>query len=302
MASKVLISGGSGMLGQHLTGMLQKEGYKVGHLSRQSGNKNPQVEVIQWDILKQKVEAEKLSTYDHFIHLAGAGIVDEAWTEKRKRELFDSRVKSAKLIFDTIKKTGHRFKSMVSASAVGYYGINTTSHIYTENDKPAEGFLANICVDWEKAARQFEELGIPVDIIRISTVLSTKGGALPKLTAPIRFYIGAPLGDGEQYMPWIHIDDLCRLFIFLLEKPTGEVYNGVASEHVTNKEFTSIAAKSLNRSIWLPPVPEFPIKLALGERAKLVLEGSRVSNEKARKRGFEFKYDHLQDALNDLLN
>lgn len=300
MKKRVLISGGSGLVGSRLSQMLLNKGYEVAHLSRTKESKNPNIDVLVWDVQQMKLDPKAIEAFDYIIHLAGAGIVDEAWTEERKKVIQDSRVKSSQLLKQSIQANEKKPLAFVSASAIGYYGIETTEHIYKESDAPGSGFLAETCVKWEASINEIEALGIPVSKIRIGLVLSPEGGALKEMAAPLKLGFGAPLGSGKQYMPWIHIDDLCRLFIYSMEQKASNTFNGAAPNPVNNQEFTKILASVLKKPLWLPNVPGFIIKMLLGSRSQLVLKGSRISAEKVLASGFQFRFTDLKSALKDL--
>jgi len=298
MNKRVLISGGSGLVGSRLSELLQTKGYEVAHLSRSASN--GKIKTIHWDIKNRKLNASEIEAYDSIIHLAGAGIVDEPWTDKRKKIIQESRTKTAELLKQAIEQNTKKPKVIVSASAVGYYGFVTSEHIFTEEDEPGNDFLADTCVQWEKSVDTIAKLGIPTAKIRIGIVLSKNGGALKEMANPVKYLVGAPLGSGKQYMPWIHIDDLCAIFIHALENKLEGAFNAGAPNQVNNRNFTSTLAKVLNKPLWLPNVPAFVMKLILGKRALLVLEGSRVSCEKIQGSGFSFKFKTLKNALEEI--
>lgn len=300
MAGKaVLISGGSGLVGNRLTEILLKKGYQVGHISR-SASDNKQIETIVWDLKKKHIEVEKVKKYDYLINLVGAGIADKKWTKQRKEVILKSRTESVDFLFELMKDKKINFESVVSASASGYYGFETSEHIHKEEENPGSDFLAETCVAWENSAHQIRSLNIPTSIVRIGIVLSTDGGALKELAKPIKFGVGSPLGDGKQYIPWIHIDDLCGIFIHAMENKLNDTFNAGADEQVDNSTFTKTLASVLNKPYWAPNVPAFVMKIILGDRAVMVLEGSRISNEKIKANGFEFKFKKLRAALEEL--
>lgn len=301
MQESVLISGGSGLVGNVLTDLLLEKGYKVGHISR-SKSSDSRIETIVWDLRSKTIDIEKVVKYDYLINLVGAGIADKKWTAERKREIINSRVDALIFLFEIIKNNQHQFKSIVSASAVGYYGFETSDHIFTEIDKPGNDFLAETCLKWEKAVFQFNELNIPTSAVRIGIVLSTDGGALKELARPIKLFAGAPLGSGKQYIPWIHIKDVSRQFIYQMESKLSGPYNASADEHRTNAEFTKDVASVLNKPLILPNVPTFVMKIILGERAMMVLKGNKTSNKKIKDAGFKYKFSNLKLALEDLYN
>lgn len=302
MKEKVLISGGTGLVGKRLSEILLKKGYAVAHLSHSGKKVFDQVESIPWNPYQEELDFSLVENCAYIIHLSGAGIVDKPWTEARKKVLINSRVKTGKLLAKAIQASKRKPKAVVSASAIGYYGIETSDHIYKESDHPGNDFLAQTCIQWEDSMEEIHSTEIPLSKVRIGLVLSSQGGALKELVKPIKFGLGAALGSGKQWMPWIHIDDLCELFIYCLENKLEGVYNGVAPNQVSNTTFTKTTAKVLNRPVFLPNVPAFFMKMILGSRAQLVLEGSRISVEKLKDIGFTHSYTDLENALKDLLH
>lgn len=255
-----------------------------------------------WDVNRGVMDTEALTGVDAIIHLAGAGIADKPWTEKRKQEIRDSRTRSTRLLVDQLKKTSHTVKTFVSASAIGYYGFEGGETVFAEDSKPGSDFLASVVKDWEAEIDPIQELNIRTVKIRIGIVLSEQGGALKEMANPVRWGVGAPLGSGKQYMSWIHIDDLCRMFVYALKHDHLQgAYNGVGPSWVNNKELTQAIAKALKKPLWLPSVPGFVLKLMLGEMADLVLKGSKVSGEKIAQAGFTYQYPDLDVALTNLL-
>lgn len=296
---RVLITGGSGLIGSHLTQHLLQEGVQVVHLGR--SKRNHVVPAYQWDVEAGEMDVRALEGVDSIVHLAGAGVADKRWTPQRKQEILQSRVQSTALLFSTLKTHFHQVKTFVSASAIGYYGFGNGNQIFDETSGPGNDFLSGVVVAWEKEVDALSALGIRLVKIRIGIVLSAKGGALKEMIRPIRWGMGAPLGSGEQFMSWIHIDDLCRIFTFaLLRDELHGVFNATAG-WVTNREFTKKVAGILHRPLWLPSIPAPVLRMLLGEMADMVLNGSKVSSEKIKKAGFSFKFENLSDALQDLL-
>lgn len=294
-----MITGGSGLVGTRLTQLLQDEGYNVIHLGRQKQRKGP-VLTYKWDIAEQTVEVEAILRADHIIHLAGAGVADKRWTEERKQEILRSRVDSAQLLINELKKNKIRPITFVSASAVGYYG-NTGNELVDENHAAGTDFLAEVCIAWENAVQPITELGTRLVILRTGIVMSSQGGALPQTAKPIQFGIGASLGDGNQFVPWIHIDDLCRLYIHAIKNTKLQgIYNATAPTPVTNKELTDSIAEALGKKTISAPAPPFVLRLALGEMADTLLGGQRTSSMKAQDAGFTFKHPQLVPALKDI--
>lgn len=292
---KILITGGSGFIGSHLVKHLVSQNKSVAVLGR-SIKKN--VSSYTWNIESGYLDENAFQEKDTIIHLAGAGIADERWTKSYKQKIIDSRVKSAALLFEKLKTHKHNVTTFISASAIGYYG--ETGDVWAEETfHSKEDFLGITCTEWERAARQFETLGIRVVIFRLGLILSPTGGALPVLAKPVKLYVGAPLGSGKQYMSWIHIEDVCRLFTFAIDnRKLNGVYNAVAPGPVTNHDFTTYLGKALHRPVWPINVPSFLLRLILGEKASIALEGQRVSSEKIRLAGFEFKHLDLAQVLN----
>jgi hypothetical protein len=296
----ILITGASGLIGKHLTVLLKEKGYRVIHLSRSASKKND-TETFVWNIHKQTIDEQAVIQADHIIHLAGDGITHHRWSEAQKKEIIDSRVESIHLLYKTLQKTNKTLKSFVSASGIGIYGGITTQKIYSETDPPATDFLGTACEKWEDAATSISQLGIRVVKLRTGIVLWKNGGALKKIAMPVKFFIGSPLGSGQQYMPWIHLDDICAMYLKALEdtKLHGP-YNAIAPEHITNNSLTKMIAHVLHRPLFLPNVPGAILKLLLGEMAVVVLEGSRASSKKIQEAGFEFKYPTVKGALKEL--
>ncbi|GIV39955.1 MAG: NAD-dependent epimerase [Thermonema sp.] len=299
---QILITGGTGLVGSYLRRFIieQQLPYRIGVLSRRPVQL-PHAKTYLWDIEKEQIDPKALEESDYIIHLAGAGIADKPWTAERKRLILESRTRSTALLYKALKNNPHRVKHFVSASAVGYYGFDTGDRLLHEDSPPGNDFLAQVVVAWEKEIFRIAEL-MPAVALRIGIVLSNEGGALPQLARPVRWFVGAPLGSGKQYLSWIHIRDLCRLFLYALQKPldTG-VYNAVEGKPVTNAEMTRIIARVLGRPLWLPKVPAFVLKTLLGEMANLVLGGNRVSNEKVIQSGFSYEFTEPEAALRDLL-
>lgn len=299
MAKKILITGASGLVGTRLTEMLLENGHQVSHVGR--SKKAGRVPSFVWDVDKHEIEPEALAGVDTIIHLAGAGVAEKRWNENRKKEILESRTKSSALLYNLLKKGNHSVKSFVSASAIGYYGFCLDERISTEESKPGTDYLAQVTKQWEESVDQISELGLRVTKLRIGIVLSNKGGALQEMARPIRYGAGAPLGTGNQYLSWIHIDDLCALFAKAAEdEKMHGAYNAVC-DWVTNKEITKSIAQILKKPLWLPPVPAFMMRIIVGEMAMIVVNGSKVSSDKIRETSFVFQYADLEKALVDLL-
>lgn len=282
----VLISGGTGLVGSHLSKKLRTKGYEVAILSRSDPN-----------------SAQAIETADYIIHLAGANIGAKRWTARRKQQILDSRVKTTELMFEQVAASEKpKLKAFISASATGYYGAVTMDKIFTENDPAAPDFLGETCRLWETAADRFRSLGARTVRIRTGVVLTGRGGALAKMSMPVKLGIGSAIGSGRQYLPWIHIDDLCGIYIKAVEDAGMEgAYNAVAPDHRTNLDFTQTLARVLKKPFWFPSVPAFAMKLLFGQMSDILLEGSRVSSGKISRAGYQFLFPELEAALKDLL-
>lgn len=295
----VLIGGGSGLVGSRLSQLLTDKGYTVWHLSR-----NPKANSVytsyHWNPQTREMDQAAVDGADFVINLAGAGIADKPWTDQRKKVIIDSRVNTSLLLREAIQRSASRLKAFISSSATGYYG-SRADLVMTETDTPGDGFLSESCMAWEKAVGEVNELDIRTVIIRTGVVVSTQGGALPKMTLPISFFTGTYFGNGQQWMPWIHIDDLCRMFIYAIEKEDlSGIFNGVAPNPVRNKNFIAITAKVKNKPVAMIPAPGFALKIALGEMSHVLLDSTRVSSEKIEQVGFEFQFPNLEEALKDV--
>ena len=299
----ILITGGSGMIGRRLSEMLIEKGYDVIWLSREKHVK-AEIPRYKWNLLTGDIDTEALEEADVIVHLAGVDIAEGRWTEARKRMIVGSRVRSAHLLLDKLKEMNTKIDAFISASAVGYYGATTTEKIYTEEDEHDENdFLGVTCYNWEEQAKQFTtDLGIRSVSIRTGVVLSKDSELIKKAVLPTRFWLAAPLGKGDQYMNWVHIDDLCAIYIKAIEDETMQgAYNAVAPEYTTNAQFMKTIANILRKPMFMPRIPEFIFKWFLGESSQIILEGSRISSAKIRNEGFEFTYKTLEDALKDIL-
>jgi hypothetical protein len=299
-SGNILITGASGLIGTRLTELLQTEGHSVAHLSRSAQGGN--VKTYVWDVKKQTLDEKAFDGVDTMIHLAGAGVADKHWTEERKREILESRTLSTRLLYNELKKGKHSVKTVVSASAIGYYGFDDNEKLFKENDLAGTDYLANVVRQWEAEVDNIASLGIRVVKIRIGIVLSEKGGVLKEVSKPVKLFAGAPLGSGKQNISWIHIDDLVNIFIKAMHDTSMEgAYNGTGPYAVTNRELTKAIAKALHRPVLFPAVPGFALRIFLGEMADIVLKGSKVSSEKIQSAGFTFRFDTLEKAIDDLL-
>jgi uncharacterized protein (TIGR01777 family) len=299
MAKSILLTGGSGLVGSVLTKALLDKGYTVSHLSRKPG-KNPQVKTFLWDVNKGQIDPACIEGVDTVVHLAGAGIAEKRWTKKRKQEIINSRTQSIGLIYHLLKNRKHEVKTIVSASATGYYS-NRGDELLTENSAPAHDFMGQCCIQWEQAVDEGKELGLRIAKYRTGVILNEKGGALPQLALPVKFGFGAPLGSGKQWIPWIHLQDVVALYLRGIENDDmAGVYNMVAPNSVTNRQLTQAVAKQLHRPLWMPKVPAFALKLVLGEMSIVVLGSTKASAQKIEEAGFKFAFTDVESALKDI--
>jgi uncharacterized protein (TIGR01777 family) len=291
----ILLTGGTGLIGSELTRLLLEKGYNVTHLSRRK-NTVPGVKTYCWDVAKREIDGQCIDGADTIIHLAGEGVADKRWTDPQKKAIIESRTNSIRLVYDLLKKQKHQVKSVISASGISYYG-DSGGQLMSENSLPGSGFLANCCVEWEAAVDEGKSLGLRIAKFRTGVVLD-KGGALKKMAAPVKWYVGSPLGSGKQWIPWIHIKDVIDMYLFALENEDVKgVYNMVAPGPVTNAQLTKAIAKQLHRPLWLPNVPAFLLKMLLGEMSTIVLGGAKVSSQKIEGAGFSFTYIDVAAAL-----
>jgi uncharacterized protein (TIGR01777 family) len=299
MYRTILITGASGLIGTALTGSLLRKGYYVHHLSRRNKADNTKVKTFKWNVYKNEIDENCIKGVDAIIHLAGEGIADKRWTNKRKLQIVESRTASINMLYGLLKKMDHQVKAVISASAIGYYG-DRGADLLDEMSPHGNDFLARVCVQWEKAVDEGMALGLRVVKLRTGIVLDRNDAALRKMALPIKYGFGASLGSGEQWVSWIHLTDTVRMYLFALENELEGVFNMTAPGPVTNKELTKAIAERLHRPLWLPNVPEFVLRIILGEMSEAVLGSARVSPGKIESAGFEFKFPELKGALQDI--
>jgi len=303
----VLITGGTGMVGQYLTRLLLQKGYRVHWLSRKAGESvidGYKIQVFAWNLTEQTIDEKAISSADHIIHLAGAGVAEQRWTKARKQEILDSRIKSSTLIVKALKEMPNQVQTVVSASAIGWYGPDRSDSKtpFTEDMPAYPGFLGDTCKAWEESIAPVATLGKRLVRLRIGIVLSGTGGAAREFKKPLMAGIMPIFGSGKQMVSWVHIEDLCNLFLYALENKGMEtVYNAVAPHPVSNKNFMRSLAKSMGRSWAIPiPVPAFVLKILLGEMSIEILKSATVSSHKTTATGFQFKYPTIEQAVDHL--
>lgn len=292
----VLISGATGLVGQKLTIELKAKGYTVKILSRKKDENS-----FYWNLNENYINPKAFENLDAIIHLAGAPI-SKKWTKDYKKELYESRIKTGDLLFKYAKKYSPDLKTFITASGTNYYGTITSDKIFTENDKNGDDFLGQLCLDWENVAFQFQKLGTKVVALRTAAVLAQNSGMLKEFKPLAKWNLASPLGSGKQILPWIHLDDLVEMYIYTLENENLKgAYNAAAPEILNNKKFTQTLVNVMGKSIFLPNVPAFALKLILGEMSSIALEGSAISAQKIQDAGFQFKFPELNSALKNLI-
>jgi uncharacterized protein (TIGR01777 family) len=297
---KILISGSTGLVGTALAPALTAKGHEVFKLVRRAPSTASE---IRWDSEAgfSSEDAARLEGFDAVVHLAGDNVASENWSDDKKRRIRESRTVGTKVLIDALKKCTRPPKAFISASATGFYG-NRGAEELTEDSDAGEGFLPDVCKDWESEIRKASDFGARVVMLRIGIVLSKDGGALEKMLTPFKFGVGGVVGSGDQYMSWIALDDLVRAVVFAVENENlrGPV-NATAPEPVTNEEFTKALGEALNRPTIIP-VPEFAIKMLYGEMGEaLVLGGNRVLPKRLEAAGFTFENTEIRKTLRKVL-
>ena len=298
----VLITGATGLIGQEIVKQCHEKGISVHYLTTSKSKlaKEHNYKGFYWNPDKSEIDHTCFEGVSAIVNLVGASI-SKRWTETYKKEILNSRTKTAQLLQDTIRAHNYSIDYLVSASAIGIYPTSLTNYYEEDNNEISTSFLGEVVEQWEDAVDGFKSLGIKVAKIRIGLVLAEEGGALPEIVKPIKFGAGAAFGSGKQWQSWIHVEDLAGIFIYALKYKLEGIYNGVAPNAVTNSELTKMAAKVLHRPLILPNIPKIVMKLFLGEMHILLFESQRVSSQKIENKGFYFKFANLKPALEDIL-
>ncbi len=300
--AKILIAGGTGLIGKETTAQLIAAKHEVIHLSRHA-NPNAAVPTYKWDIKEKFIEPRAMEGVDYVINLAGAGIADKRWTDQRKELIIQSREAGNMLIKQYIESGQLQPKKFISGAAIGIYGDRGTEVLTEESAPRNDGFLAESCMRWEESIQALETTGTPLAYVRIGIVLSTDGGALEKMLLPAKMGLGSYFGDGAQIYSWVHIRDIARIFKWLVETPSATgVYNGTAPHPVTNKSFIQSLMKVKSGPGITAPVPTFALSLMLGEMKQVVLWGSHVLPARLSAANFQFDFNQVEDALKDLIS
>lgn len=298
---RVLITGATGLVGSRITRLCHDKGIDVSYLttSKKKLEQSEKYRGYYWNPSTGEIDAACLEDVGAIINLAGENVF-QPWTNKARKRILSSRTDSLDLLYKVLSENEHEVGQLVSASAIGIYP-SSFQKMHTEDENNfSHTFLGEVVQKWESAADRLRELQLRVAKIRIGLVLSSEGGALPQLEKPIRFNVGTALGNGKQWQSWIHIEDLAQIFLHAVENGLDGVYNGVAPNPVTNEELTKQLAKVMDKKVWLPNVPSFVLKLAMGDMSEMVLSSQLVSSKKIEETGYRFRYINLEKALKDL--
>jgi hypothetical protein len=299
MNTNILIAGGSGLVGKELTKILQKNTFSVRHLSRNP--KGSDVQSFYWNPDNGEIDLAAIKDTFCIINLAGAGVADAKWTEDYKKDILDSRVNSTRLIAKVLKENENEVKLVINASAVGIYGNEV--HTLTAEDGPiAHTFLAEVCRIWEEEAFKIKSEKTRLVIFRIGLVLSANGGFLKAISTPAKFGFATYFGDGNMLNPWIHINDLCNMFLMAIKnEQVSGIYNAVGPIVESNKTIVQLTAKALNRPQFLPGVPRFLLEFMLREMAPMLLSNQNISSRKIQNAGYNFEFPTAKTAIEHLL-
>lgn len=303
---KVLITGGTGLIGSALADSLVKDGHQVVVLTRNPNRKLNglgAVRLLKWDGRSGEGWSQELEGADAIVNLAGESIAPQAgrWTAERKKRIKQSRIDVTKAVVDGIRRVSQKPAVLIQGSAVGYYGTHD-DEIIRENAPAGNDFLADVVKEWEAVSQPVEAMGVRRVLARTGVVFAKEGGPLPVLALPFKMFVGGPVGSGRQYLPWIHIDDEVAAIRFLIEndKASGP-FNFTAPNPITNKEFAQVMGRVLGRPSFFP-TPGFIMNLMLGEASTLALDGQRAVPNALQKAGYRFKFSHAESALRDLLS
>jgi len=303
----VLITGGTGLIGSALSRMLINKGYEVIILTRNKpgiGNQSSAITYAEWDVEKGTIDKDAFVRADYIIHLAGANIGEKRWATKRKKEIVESRTKSGDLLIKALKENTNHVQAVVSASAIGWYGADTNTSLqqgFHEEDPPSQDFLGKTCEQWERAIKPAETLGKRLVIIRTAIVLSNDEGAYPEFKKSLKFGIAAILGGGNQILSWVHVEDICRIYMYALENNISGTFNAVAPQPVSNRTLILKLAKAIRGKFFISiHVPTFVLKLLFGELGVEILKSATISDKKIKSAGFQFLYPSIDAAINAL--
>ncbi|MCQ3933095.1 MAG: TIGR01777 family protein [Chloroflexi bacterium] len=298
---RVIITGGTGLIGSALAKSLLADGHEVIVLSRNPGSAKiePGVRIENWTARSGDGWSSLITSDTAIVNLAGAGIGDKRWSEDRKKLILESRVNAGAAVVDAIEKASEKPRVVIQSSAVGYYGT-PGDQVLTEDSPAGEDFLADVCKQWEDSTQAVEGMGVRRAIIRSGVVLSMDGGALPRMLLPFKLMVGGPIGDGKHWFPWIHIDDEIKAIRFLIENENAKgVFNVMAPNPLTNGDFTHEVGKVMQKPAVIP-VPKLTLQMMFGEMAIMVIDGQRAVPKRLQEHNFEFVYPTVEPALKNL--
>jgi uncharacterized protein (TIGR01777 family) len=300
----ILVTGATGLVGSKISEDLRSQGHTVHYLTtRQSALKTESnYKGFLWNVNKMTIDADCVIGVDALIHLAGETVFQK-WTKEAKKRILKSRIDSTELLLRLLQENDHQVKQVVTASAIGIYPDDQNGKALRENDIPptANNYLADVCIAWEKAGAKFQQIGLKHAVVRIGIVLSDKGGALDQMSKPVKLFAGAGFGNGKMWQSWVANDDLSGIFIHILNNTLEGIYNGVAPHPIRNRPMMEAIGKVLGKPVFLPNVPEFVMKLMLGEMVSIVLASQHASSEKIEEKGYSFEYPKLEMALEEYL-
>lgn len=302
MEKRILITGATGLIGSKMVEECHLNGISVNYLTTDKNKieSKDSYKGFYWDPKEGELDAQCFQDVSAIINLVGASI-SKPWTKNYKKIIIESRVRSMNLIYDKLQEIDHSIEHFISASGINIYPSSKTKLYTEEDDDLGDTFLSEVVLDWEAAAIRFRDLGMEVSKVRTGMVLAKDGGALPMMLKPIKMGAGTPLGSGDQWQSWIHLDDIVGIYLFILKHQLEGKYNAVAPNPVINSKLTKQLASHLDQKLWLPNVPGFMLRMVLGEMADLVLESQLVSSKKIEELGYHFKFYNLESALDDLL-
>ncbi len=303
---KVFVTGGTGLIGKPLIKKLIEKGFDITVLSRDKEmakkHFDSNVAIIEGNPVNKGDWQNIASGSDIIINLAGESVLSKRWNESEKKNIYDSRIKSTENVVEAIKKSDGKVKTLINASAVGYYGFQHDDREINEDETMGKDFLSHLCRDWEDSARKAQKYDTRVVRLRIGVVLSEHGGALEKMIIPFKLYAGGHIGDGKQWMPWIHINDTVNIIIYAIDKNEIKGAINVTSPiPVRMKDFCKEMGHVIHRPSWLP-VPTLTLKATFGEVADIITSGQRAIPQKVMSNGYKFEFDNVNLALNNLLN
>jgi uncharacterized protein (TIGR01777 family) len=298
----ILITGATGLIGEKMVSLLKKDNHIIHYLSTSKSKieHTSNYKGFYWNPGKGEIDLAAFEDVSVIIHLAGAS-VSKKWTTSYKKEIIQSRVQSANLLFKTLQSHPNSVKQFISASAIGIYPNDLTAIYHEENLSVDDSFLGEVTQLWEESTNLFKSLPLLVTTIRIGVVLAKESGALVEMTKPIKYGFGAVLASGKQYVSWIHIDDLVAIFKYVIDNNLEGIYNAVSLYPTTNEELTKAIAKTIHKPLFLPNVPKFILRLLLGEMHQIVTSSQHVSSRKILDAGFQFQYASLSKSLQNLL-